>query len=99
MLILTPLDLQETRLRMEGLSKITTTRGADKSNTIQTQMCRNEVKIHEKSASELNKKRCLKIELKKQKKSQKLTPKWLQKSDFISRDLPLVELWWSKPFL
>ena len=34
-LILTPLDLQETRFRMEGLSKITKTRGADKSKTIQ----------------------------------------------------------------
>ena len=32
---LTPLDLQETRFRMEGLSKITKTRGADKSKTIQ----------------------------------------------------------------
>ena len=27
---LIPLDLQETRFRMEGLSKITKTRGADK---------------------------------------------------------------------
>ena len=32
---LTPLDLQETRFRMEGLSKITKIRGADKSKTIQ----------------------------------------------------------------
>ena len=32
---LTPLDLQETRFRMEGLSKITKTRGADKSKQIQ----------------------------------------------------------------
>ena len=32
---LTPLDLQETRFRMEGLSKITKNRGADKSKTIQ----------------------------------------------------------------
>ena len=32
---LTPLDLQETRFRMEGLPKITKTRGADKSKTIQ----------------------------------------------------------------
>ena len=32
---LIPLDLQETRFRMEGLSKITKTRGADKSKTIQ----------------------------------------------------------------
>ena len=30
-----PLDLQETRFRMEELSKITKTRGADKSKTIQ----------------------------------------------------------------
>ena len=29
------LDLQETRFRMEGLSKITKTRGADKYNKIQ----------------------------------------------------------------
>ena len=32
---LIPLDLQETRFRMERLSKITKTRGADKSKTIQ----------------------------------------------------------------
>ena len=31
---LIPLDLQETRFRMEGLSKITKTRGADKSKTM-----------------------------------------------------------------
>ena len=31
---LLPLDLQETRFRMEGLSKITKTRGADKYNKI-----------------------------------------------------------------
>ena len=34
---LIPLDLQETRFRMEWLSKITKTRGADKSKTIQKQ--------------------------------------------------------------
>ena len=33
---LTPLDLQETRFRMEWLSKITKTRGADKSKKMQT---------------------------------------------------------------
>ena len=33
---LTPLDLQETRFRMEWLSKITKTRGADKYNKIRT---------------------------------------------------------------
>ena len=32
---LIPLDLQETRFRMEWLSKITKTRGADKSKKIQ----------------------------------------------------------------
>ena len=32
---LIPLDLQETRFRMERLSKITKIRGADKSKTIQ----------------------------------------------------------------
>ena len=32
---LTPLDLQETRFRVEGLSKTTKARGADKSNKIQ----------------------------------------------------------------
>ena len=31
---LTPLDLQETRFRIEGLSKITKTRGADKYKKI-----------------------------------------------------------------
>ena len=33
---LIPLDLQETRFRVEGLSKTTKTRGADKSKKIQT---------------------------------------------------------------
>ena len=32
---LTPLDLQETRFRMEGLSKTTKIRGADKYENIQ----------------------------------------------------------------
>ena len=63
---LIPLDLPETRFQMEGLSKITKTRGADKSNKIQ-QHGVEMTKIHEKSAPELNKKRCLKTELKKTK--------------------------------
>ena len=96
---LTPLDLQETRFRMEELSKITKTRGADKSKTIQKKWCRNEANIHEKSASELNKKRCLKTELNKPKKTQNVTPKWLQQNDFILGEIPLGRLWWSKPFL
>jgi len=43
---LTSLDLQETRFRMEWLSKITKTRGADKSNKNTKEMCRNEATIH-----------------------------------------------------
>ena len=42
---LTPLDLQETRFRIEGLSKITKTRGGDKSKTIQ----KNGVEMESKS--------------------------------------------------
>ena len=42
---LTPLDLQETRFRMERLSKTTKARGADKSNKIQ----KNGVEIKPKS--------------------------------------------------
>ena len=67
---LIPLDLQETCFRMEGLSKITKTRGADKSKKYK-KMCRIEAKIHEKSASELNQKRCLKTELKNPKNHKK----------------------------
>ena len=52
-------------------------------------MCRNEANIHEKSASELNQKRCLKTELKKPKKSQKMTPKLLQKNHRILREIPI----------
>ena len=77
MLNLTRLDLQETRFRMERLSKTTQIRGADKKNI--KERCRNEVKIHEKPASEPNKKQCLKTELKKTNKSQKLTQEWLKK--------------------
>ena len=51
-------------------------------------------KIYEKSASELNQKRCLKTELKKPNKSQKMTPKWLQKNEGILGEIligaPLV---------
>ena len=61
--------------------------------------CRNEAKIHEKSASELNKKRCLKTELKKTRKSQKMTPKWLKKMCGFWGKCLLGRLWWSKPFL
>ena len=42
---LIPLDLQETRFRMERLSKITKTRGADKYNKIQ----KNGVEMESKS--------------------------------------------------
>ena len=42
---LTPLDLQETRFRMEGLSKITKIRGADKYEKIS----KNGVEIKSKS--------------------------------------------------
>ena len=58
---LTPLDLQETRFRMEWLSKITKTRGADKYKQI-SKNCRNEAKIHGKSVPGLSKKRSLKTE-------------------------------------
>ena len=44
----TLLDLQETRFRMERLSKITKTRGADKYNKNIKKLCRYEAKIHEK---------------------------------------------------
>ena len=87
---LIPLDLQETRFRMEGLSKITKTRGADKYRKNIKKLCRNEAKIHEKSVPELNKKRSSKTEPQKSKNIQKMTRKWYPKSDFLSRVLPLV---------
>ena len=46
-------------------------------------MSRNEAKIHEKTASKLNNKRCLKTELNKPKKSKNKTPNWDQKSNSI----------------
>ena len=52
-------------------------------------MRRNEAKIHEKSASEHNQKRCLKTELKKPKKSQNMTPTWLQKNEGILGEMPI----------
>ena len=75
---LAPLDLQETRFRMERLPKITKIRGADKYNK-QQKMCRNEANIHEKSVLELNKKRCLKTELNKNEKFSKKNSKMDQK--------------------
>ena len=59
---LTSLELQETRFRMEELSKITETRGADKYKKHTKELCRNGGKIHEKIGPELNKKRSLKTE-------------------------------------
>ena len=96
---LIPLDLQETRFRMEGLSKITKTRDADKYNKIQQNSVEMESKSMKNRRQNSTKKQCLKIELKKQKKSQKLTPKWLQKNELILGEIPLGRLWWSKPFL
>ena len=52
-------------------------------------MCRNEAKIHDKSAPELNKKRSLKTEPPKSKNTQKMTPKWIQKSEGILGEIPL----------
>ena len=48
------------------------------------------LKIHGKSVPELNKKRRLKTEPQKSKNTQKMTPKWYSKSEFLSRVLPLV---------
>jgi hypothetical protein len=45
--------------------------------------CQNIIKIYEKWALELNKKRCLKTYPKKSKNVQKMTPKWIPKSEFI----------------
>ena len=44
---LTPLDLQETRFRMEGFPKNTKTRGANKSNKNIKKLYRNEAQIHD----------------------------------------------------
>ena len=46
-------------------------------------MYRHEVKIHETSVPELNKKRRLKTEPQKSKNTPKMTPKWVPKSDTI----------------
>ena len=51
--------------------------------------CRNEAKIHEKSTSELNKKRSLKTEPQQPKNTQKMTPKWIHKSERILGEMPL----------
>jgi hypothetical protein len=52
-------------------------------------MCRNEAQIHEKSAPELNKKRCLKTDAKKSKNTQNMTPKSVPKDEVISGVAPL----------
>ena len=67
---LIPLDLQETRFRMDWLQKITKIRSADKYMKY-LKICRNEVNIHEKTVPELNKKRFLKTEPNKQNKNSK----------------------------
>ena len=74
---LTPLDLQETRFRMEWLPKITKTRSADEYKHIK-ESCRNEANIHETSVSELNKKRSLTTEPQQSKNTPIMTPKWIQ---------------------
>ena len=51
--------------------------------------CRNEAKIHEKSVPELNKKQCLKTQLRKPKKSQKMPPTWIHQSERILGEMPI----------
>ena len=53
-------------------------------------MCRNEAKIHDKSVTELKKKRSFKTEPQKSKNTPKMTSKLNPKSDFIWGVLPLV---------
>ena len=54
-------------------------------------MCQNTAKIHDKLVLELNKKRCLKTDPNKLKKTQKMTPTWIPKNDFILGVAPLGE--------
>ena len=51
--------------------------------------CRNEAKIHEKSAPEVNKKRCLKTDANKSQKSKKIISTWTPKSEYILGEMPL----------
>ena len=46
---------------------------------------RNEAEIHEKSAPEVNKKRCLKTNANKSQKSQKNTSKWTPNIEYVLR--------------
>ena len=86
---LIPLDLQETRFRMEWLPKIAKTRGADKCQKYQN-MCRNEANIHEKSVPERNKKRCLNTEPQKSENTPKMPSTLDPKNEVIFGVLPLV---------
>ena len=82
MLKMMPLNLWKTSFRMEGLQKITNTRGAGKCKNI-SKGCQKITQIYEKWTLELNKKSCLKTDPQKSTNVQKTTPKSVPKSEVI----------------
>ena len=86
---LIPLDLQETRFRMEWLSKITETRGADKYKQVSKNCVDMKPKSMENRSQNSAKNDAWKDTSKKQKKTQKLTQKWLHKNARILGEIPI----------
>ena len=83
-----PSDLWKTSFQMEVLQNVTKINSTDKCNKCQ-KMCQNTTQIHEKLTPEINKKWCLKTNLKKQKLPKKWLPNRSPKNKGISRVAPL----------
>ena len=96
---LTPLDLQETRFRMERLSRITKTRSADKYK----QISKNCVKMKPKSMENRSRNSTKNDASKQSPNNQKILQKWLQNCTQIMSIFWGKCLLWrfggSKPFL
>ena len=88
--ILIPLDMQETCFRMETLSKITKTRGADKYTKISKKCVEMKPKSMKNRSQNSTKKRSLKTEPQKSKNTRKMTPKWDPKNEYILGEMPIA---------
>ena len=86
---LIPLDLQETRFRMESLSKITKTRGADKYKKISKKFVGMKPKSMKNRSRNPTKNEAQKQSPKKSKNARKMGPKWNPKSDYILGEMPI----------
>ena len=96
---LLPSDLQETRFRMEWLSKITKTRGADKYKKISKNCAGMKPKSMKNRSRDSTKNEAQKQSSKNRKILKKYLQNGCQKVTLYPGKCLLAHLWWSKPFL